>query len=368
VSLERRILDEISSAGPITFARFMEQALYDSEHGYYTRGASRLGPDGDFYTASDVGHGFGDALAHQLQQIDSAIGPLDPFHVVEFGAGRGLLARDVLDAVRRQEGDLARRLRYVLVDRSPAMREAAQAEVPEARVTTPDKLEAGFRGVLLAVELFDALPVHRVRRRAGRLVEVYVDVDVDGKLVETERDCTPQARALAERYDAAAEEGSEAEVCPRLDTELARIAGCLERGLLLVVDYGEQADRLYGATRPAGTLLAYVRHRTSQDYLARVGEQDLTAHVNFSALEDRARSLGLDVLCFTTQDRFLIANGILETFRSDTPAERHDPRRVKARLQALQLIHPEGMGRRFKVLALGKGCSPDLPGLRDPFA
>jgi SAM-dependent MidA family methyltransferase len=143
---------------------------------------------------------------------------------------------------------------------------------------------------------------------------------------------------------------------------------CLDRGVMLVVDYGERAERLYGPTRPEGTLLAYRRHTTNRDYLRNVGAQDLTAHVNFSALEDRARAIGLAVLGLTTQDRFLIANGILETFRPDDPGRLHDPRRVKARLQAMQLIHPEGMGRRFKVLALAKGCRPDLAGLRDPFS
>ena len=137
---------------------------------------------------------------------------------------------------------------------------------------------------------------------------------------------------------------------------------------MLVVDYGERAERLYGVSRPQGTLLAYRRHTTSQEYLEHVGEQDLTAHVNFSALDECARSLGLEVLGLTTQDRFLIANGLLEVFQPDEPERRHDARRVKERLQAMQLIHPEGMGRRFKVLALGKGCSPELTGFVDPFA
>jgi SAM-dependent MidA family methyltransferase len=368
VSLAERIRREIREHGPICFARFMERALYDPEDGYYAAGGGRLGPAGDFYTASDVGRAFGFAVARQLGQIDRAIGPLDPFHVVEFGAGRGLLARDVLDGIGRLDGDLAARVGYVLVDRSRAMLDEARRRAPEARGLAPQEIGTGHRGVVLAVELFDALPVHRVRRRSGRLVELFVDLDREGAFVEVERPCTPVARGLAERWGAAAEEGSEAEVAPQAESLLERIERCLERGVMLVVDYGEEAERLYGPARPHGTLLAYRRHTTHQDYLERVGEQDLTAHVNFSALEDRARALGLHVLGRTTQDRFLIANGILEAFRPDEPDRLHDPRRVKARLQALQLIHPEGMGRRFKVLALAKGCRPDLDGLRDPFA
>jgi SAM-dependent MidA family methyltransferase len=255
-----------------------------------------------------------------------------------------------------------------MVDRSHAMLDEAQRRVPEARCLAPEEVDGGHTGCVLAVELFDALPVHRVRRRAGELVEVYVGVDDSGALAEVEGPCTPEARSFAERHGAASVEGTEAEVAPLVDAQLDAMERCFERGVMLVIDYGERADRLYGPARPEGTLLAYRRHATNRDYLGHVGEQDLTAHVNFSALEDRSRQLGLEFLGLTTQDRFLIANGILETFRPDEPDRLHDARRVKARLQALQLIHPEGMGRRFKALALAKGCRPELTGLRDPFA
>jgi len=366
--LAERIRDEIREGGAWSFARFMERALYDPDGGYYSRGGGRLGPAGDYYTASDVGRAFGGALARQIRAIDAAIGPLEPFHVVEFGAGRGLLARDILDAMAVLEPGLAARLRYVLVDRSRAMLEEAGRRAPEARATRPEALGGGHRGCVLAVELFDALPVHRVRRRAGRLVEVFVGLDGAGHLAEVERPCSPAVLALAQRYGAAAVEGTEAEVAPLAEIALEAMARCLDLGVLLVVDYGERADRLYGASRPAGSLASYSRHATNTAFLENVGEQDLTAHVNFSALEDRAATLGLELLGLTTQDRFLIANGILDVFRPATTAERrNDPLRAKARLQALQLIHPEGLGRRFKVLALGRGCRPDLSGMHDPF-
>ena len=366
--LAERIASEIAERGALSFAAFMERALYDPEGGYYSSGGGRLGPGGDFFTASDVGPFFGAAMARQVREIDRAIGPFEPFHIVEYGAGRGLLARDLLDAMQELDADFARRTRYLMVDRSRAMLEEAARRVPEATCVAPSELKTGLAGCVLAVELFDALPVHRVRRRDGDLIEVYVDVDAAGRLVEREGPCTSRARRLAERYGAAAEDGSEAEVAPLADAQVDTLERSLSRGVMLVVDYGDRAERLYGPGRPAGTLLAYRRHATNQDYLDRVGEQDLTAHVNFSMLEDRARELGLEPLGLTTQDRFLIANGILETFRQDDPARRHDPRQVKARLQAMQLIHPEGMGRRFKVLALAKDCRPDLAGLRDPFA
>jgi len=348
----------------------MEVALYDPDRGYYSTGAERLGKEGDFFTAADAGHGFGHSIARQLMEIDRKIGPLDPFDVVEVGAGRGLLARDILDGMAEFDPSLAARLRYTMVDRSGGMRSAAARLVPEATCLAPEEITGKRRGCVIAVELFDALPCHRVRRRDGELAEVFVGVDAQGNLVEREALPGSEAKAMADRYGAAAEEGSEAEVAPLAPVQLEWMANLLEQGLVVIVDYGDVASKLYGPDRPVGTLLAYHGHATNQDYLSRVGEQDLTAHVNFSALEDRAREVGLRPLGLTTQDRFLIANGILETFESAEGDRIHDPARVKRRLQAMQLIHPEGMGRRFKVLVLSKGWepAPQLDGLRDPFA
>ena len=136
------IRDEIRSSGRLSFARFMELALYDSTFGYYAAGSRRLGPGGDFFTASDTGRAFGRCLARQIAEIDRAVGPFDPFHLVEFGCGRGLLARDILDAVIDLEPELSPRLRYVLVDRSEAMRDAAARLVPEAQALAPDERKA----------------------------------------------------------------------------------------------------------------------------------------------------------------------------------------------------------------------------------
>lgn len=368
--LVRRIRGEIEREGPVSFARFMDLALYDSAHGYYARGPERLGPRGDFFTASDAGRGFGRSIARQIADIDRKIGPLDPFHVFEFGPGRGLLARDVLDAVGQLDPQLAARLRYVLVERSAAMREQALRNAPEAAVLAPEELGGGHRGCVLAVELFDALPVHRVRRSRGELVEIRVGLDAAGRLAEIEGAPDPEVAAWASRFGAAQEEGSEAEVALALRPQLEVMQRALEAGVFLIVDYGYRAAELYSPSRRRGTLLAYHAHSTNEDFLDRVGEQDLTAHVNFTALEESARDLGLDVLGLTTQDRFLVANGILDYFEQESREQAYDPRQVKRRMQALQLIHPLGMGRTFKVLLLSKGCDPlpRLTGTTDPFA
>jgi len=355
--LEGEIARAIRSEGPIPFSRFMELALYHPVHGYYSRSADRIGPRGDYVTASDAGTAFGECLARQLEEMDDRLGSPPSFAVVEFGAGRGLLSRDILEELRARRSSLLGRLDYVLVDSSARMRERAEREAPEARAVAPEQVGPSAAGCALAVELFDALPVDRVRRRAGRLVEVRVGLDGHGRLVEVEVEPSAEVSAWASRYGVAAREGFEGEVSLRLAPQLDRMAATIGAGFLLVVDYGDEAASLYGPRRRAGTLLAYRRHRTSEDLLANVGEQDLTSHVNFTALEDRAREIGLVFLGRTTQERFLIANGILSCFEQDERTWR-TPSGVRRRLRALELIHPEGMGRIFQVLAFSKGIEP----------
>jgi len=343
------------------FARFMDLALHDARDGYYAR-AGRIGSGGDFVTASDAGRDFGRALGRFLCAFDRSAGPFSPFDVVEFGAGRGLLARDILDALPAIDAGLAGRARYTAVEPSAAMREIAARTAPEARVLAGPPSGEGRRGCVVAVELFDALGVHRLQRRGGRLLERRVGLDGDGALVERDGPPCPGVEEIAERHGAAAEEGGQAEVSTRAGAVLEAMARSLEIGALAIVDYGDLAPRLF-ASHPSGTALAYRGHATSPDLLADPGAQDLTAHVNFSQLEHEAGLLGLRPLAFTTLERFLLGHGILESFRPPPGERRHDPVLVKRRLQALHLIHPAAMGRRFKVQVFWKG-DPEVPAPR----
>ena len=364
--LLRILRDEIRTQGLVSFARFMELALHHPEYGYYAPGPERLGRSGDFFTASDVGSAFGACLARQLVEMDELLRRPDPFRYVEHGAGRGLLARDVVDALNAQAPELTRRFRAVLVDRSRGMRAAASGRLPAALVADATDTPQGGAGCVVAVELLDALPVHRVRRRGAVIVEVKVGLDGD-RLVEVEDAPGEDVTAWAHAHGAAPEDGDEAEACLAMGPALRRLAGSIDRGYVLIVDYGHEEKQLFGPAHRRGTLLAYHRHQVNEDYLRRVGEQDLTAHVNLTALRREAESLGLGVSGITTQDRFLIANGILDDLDG---AEDGAVVATKRRLQAKQLIHPDGMGRTFKVVVLTKGLDPvPIPrGLRDPFA
>lgn len=361
----RLLNDEIRAQGPISFARFMEQALYQPEHGYYARGPERLGRGGDFFTASDVGALFGACLARQLVEMDALLGKPSSFHYVEHGAGRGLLARDVKDALDERAPDVAARLSVELIDTSRGMRSAAAGRLPTARVAAEGPAQLRGAGCVVAVELLDALPVHRVRRRGIALFEVSVGEE-GGQLVEVETIPGEAVSAWADRYGAAPVDGDEAEVCLALGEALAVLAASIDRGFVVIVDYGHEGPQLYGPAHRRGTLLAYHRHRANEDYLVRVGEQDLTAHVNLTALRMEAAEHGLDLAGITSQDRFLIANGILD----DLDADDGDPvAATKRRLQAKQLIHPNGMGTTFKVAVLTKGMEPKpaVRGVGDPF-
>lgn len=334
----------------------MDVALNHPEHGYYARGPERLGREGDFFTAADVGPAFGRCLARQLVAMDELLGKPHPFRYVEHGAGRGHLARDVLDALAADAPGLSARCAALLVDTSAGMRATAKINAPAAAVEADAAASAGGSGCVVAVELLDALPVHRLRRRGRALREILVGVEGD-TLVEVEGEPGSEVAAWADRYGAPAEDGDEGEACPALEPALAALAGSIERGFVLIVDYGHEAERLFGPAHRRGTLLAYHRHRVSEDYLARVGEQDLTAHVNLTALALTAERLGLQTVGITTQSRFLVDNGILEGLDSDEPDALTA---TKRRLQAKQLIHPLGMGATFKVAIFSKalGTAP----------
>jgi SAM-dependent MidA family methyltransferase len=359
-----RIREEITAAGPMPFDRFMELALYDPEAGYYTaqEGASSRGPGrgGDFLTAPEGHPIFGWAIARRLEAVWLAIGRPNPFVIREHGAGSGALAVGILDGLRRAGTPLLDRVRYQAIEVSPrageAFQQAIEAAGLESFVEPADAVQAP--GAILANELLDALPVHRVEGGPdGGLLERYVTTAPDGSL--TTGVGVPSTAELAQRLaaeDVLLEPGQAAEICLALDGWVAGAAPSLERGLLVVIDYGYPAAQLYAPSR-GSTLRAYHRHRVHDDPLVAIGRQDLTAHVDLTALELAAVAAGLAPLRATTQAEYLAELGLGELLvglQSDGSTELGSY--LAARSAVVRMLDPRATGG-FAVREFGRGLA-----------
>lgn len=353
------LVKRIEREGPLTFAAFMEACLYHPELGYYTKHVPERGAR-DYFTSPAVGPLFGRLLARQLQEMWEKLGRPSPFTLVECGAGSGRLAEQIIAAVSEQMPEFAQALRLLLVEKSPRLREQARAALARfgEQTCVQEELPAGgVIGCLLSNELLDALPVHRVVQREGRLREIYVSTR-EGELVEVEGELSsPAVSDYLERYGVPLEVGQLAEVHLAAVAWLERAAAALQRGFLLTIDYGHHAPALYGPGHLRGTLLAYRQHRAHEDWLAWPGEQDLTAHVNFTALEEQGRELGLVTAGLTQQSKFLLALARSSDFADLEAGGGSEREKLRRRLALKQLIHPEAMGEAFKVLIQAKGVS-----------
>lgn len=365
------IVSEITASGPIPFARFMELALYHPQFGYYMRspesGTERIGWSGDFYTSSDVHPILGQALGKQAEQIDSILEYPDPFTVVEMGAGKGLLARDFLRAVAGRNGTLGRRLRYVLIERSPGMRALQQQQLQpwlhqSGLVTWLEDLNslapASVVGLMFSNELPDAFPVHRVQVMGEEPQEVFVDYQV-GRFVECLKPLSaPALSRYLERLGFTLPDGYKTEINLRALDWMKQVAGSLGRGVVVTIDYGHAARDLYGPERSKGTFLCYHSQMASENPYVRVGQQDMTAHVDFTSLATAGEEAGLSVTGFTNQMSFLMGLGVEELI------SRLEPESPEFSA-AIHLLKPEGMGRTFKILVQHKDIErPDLDGLK----
>ena len=368
-ALAARIRAEIEATGPMTFARFMELALYDAAGGYYRGAEPRPGRSGDFLTAPEAHPIFGQALANQLVEVWERLDRPAPFVVREHGAGTGALAEAILDQIERARPELLAVLRYVPVEidtrRVEAFGERLSAAGLADRIAPADD-DRPFTGVVLANEVLDALPVHRIGVHAGSLAERFVGVGADGRLVDAWG--PPSTPALGERLQADGvrlAEGQSGEVCLALDRWIADAVQSQERGLVLLIDYGARASELYDAMRrPQGTVRAFVRHRISGDLYGHIGRQDLTAHVDLTALGTAARVVGLAPVGETSQAEFLIGNGaeaLLQAVQADPATTLAGY--VELRSALMRLIDPAGMGG-FRVTAFGRGwpAGPPLAG------
>ncbi len=359
-SLREVIAAEILRSGPIPFARYMELCLYEPRLGYYSRPRERFGKAGDFYTSSDVHAVFGRLLSRQFDEMWRALGSPPRIGLIELGPGRGLFAGDVLDWSAKHFPEFFGALRYLLVEQSPhlctRLQENLRAHIAAGKAAVFDTLEAAAgaasqTAILFANEFFDALPVEIVNFRGS----VRVGYE-DGRFVETFVPTSAAETDFLNRYSVHPCEGERVEVplasVSWMDCIADAFAG--RRGFAVFIDYGyTREEQLAGRHR--GTIMTYRRHTAGASPYEAPGEQDITAHVNFTALRERALQRGLNPLALLTQSQLLLGIGE-ETQFADAFQDCALPQeRTKVALQLNHLISPAGMGETFQVLLLSHG-------------
>jgi SAM-dependent MidA family methyltransferase len=359
------LLKRLAADGPMTFADYMAACLYEPGIGYYTSPGRKVGAEGDFYTSSNVHQVFGRLIAREICRMWETLGAPPAFTIVEAGAANGRLARDILDAVAEINPPFYAHLCYRLIEAEPTLKDVQLRMLAghEARLAwnTPGDLAEGrlaFTGCLLSNELIDAMPVHLVEMTPAGLREVHVGV-VEGRLAELLLPpSTPELEAYLRGEGIVLVAGQRAEINLAALTWLDGVAGALERGFVMTIDYGYPAAELYSPARLNGTLLCYYRHQIEEDPILRPGEQDITAHVNFTALMERGKEAGLSPVWFGEQYRFLMGAGMMAELMAMEKSATREEERLKNRLALKKLLLPDGgMGDTFKVLIQAKGVT-----------
>ena len=363
-----RLVERIRAAidahgGWISFERFMEMALYEPGLGYYSAGAVKLGAEGDFVTAPEISPLFSRCLANQCIEVIDKLGSAD---ILELGAGSGVMAADILGELAAQNrlperylilevsADLRERQRTMLAERVPA-------QLP--RVEWLDALPTDLRGVVLANEVLDAMPVQQFRIR-GNAVNAVGVIWQSGRFEWSETPAEPvlaaAVRAIEQTSGEALPDGYLSEVNLRLQPWMQGISSALREGVALFIDYGLPRTQYYRVERREGTLLCHFRHRFHGDPLINVGVQDIGAWVDFTAVAEAASDAGFSIAGFATQAHFLIGCGIEKFLAGLADAKITD--RVQLARQAMLLTLPGEMGERFKVIALAKHYEHELRG------
>ena len=355
--LHELIASECAAGGGwLSFARYMELTLHAPGLGYYSAGSTKFGSAGDFVTAPEMGRVFGRTLARQAAQILQAGIP----DIVELGAGSGRLARDLL-AELATLGSLPQRYRILETSADLQQRQRAllQRDIPDlaGRVEWLAELPSTLTALVLGNEVLDAMPVHIVEVRADGIAERGV-TPTEGGFQWQARPATGALLAAAQALDLPP--GYVTEINLAAASFIATLASTLERGVALFIDYGFPAREYYHAQRSSGTLMCHYRQHAHDDPLCLVGLQDITAHVDFSALAGTATRAGFDLLGYATQAQFLINCGITDVLAA-TSAD-HAAAYLPQAAQAQKLMSPAEMGELFKVIALGRNFAVPLAG------
>ena len=368
----------ISPQKRITFAEYMDMVLYHPDHGYYSTKAINLGKQGDFFTSVHLGADLGELLAVQFVQMWEILGRPMPFSLVEMGAGQGLLALDLLKYLQHQYPDFFTALDYLIVEKSPVLRQEQQQRLQEFSVSWCNIEEIAsnsITGCFFSNELVDAMPVHQFIVEQGKLWEIYVTTQQESRVksqgsrvnsptvplfVEVKGELSTQQ--LVEYFDlvkvnvSAYSDGYRSEVNLASLEWLGMVADRLQRGYLLTIDYGYTNSRYYNLRRSQGTLQCYYPHQRHNNPYINIGQQDITAHVDFTALERWGERCGLDKVGFTQQGLFLMALGLGERIAALSYSDQLISQVLHRRDALHQLLDPLGLGG-FGVLVQSKGLT-----------
>ena len=370
--LQQKIIDRIKKEGPITFKTFMEMALYEPELGYYTSQKTRIGRSGDFYTSSHLHPVFGIMIGKQIEEMWEIMNKPSDFQIVEMGSGAGYLCKDILDYFRgtgdkgqgtSREEAIYRHLQYIIIELNPAMRESQKNLLADFsdRVSWVSSIRElnNIKGCFLSNELLDAFPVHIIEMN-DEIKEIFVSTD-NGKLTEIKG--TPSTSGIADylkEFSIELEKGHRTEINLEIKKWLGEINRALTEGFILTIDYGYSSADYYSEDRNRGTLLCYHEHQVTEEPYQNTGEQDITAHVNFSSVKKWGDELGIKTIGFCRQGTFLVSLGIDEVIAEIHKNSADYPFEV-ARIK--KLILPGTMGETHKVIIQYKGSrKPALRG------
>lgn len=358
--LSEIIQQKIQNEGPISFRDFMEMALYYPELGYYNSSKNKIGAEGDYYTSPNLTPLFGGLIGRQLEEMWGILGE-QPFTVVEYGAGTGLLCHDILDYLKKNE-KLYRNLNYCIIEQSPVM-QAKEKVLLDNKVAWYNSISnlPEITGCVLSNELIDNFPVHQVVME-NALMEVFVDYN--NGFTEVLKPAREELQNYLKELKITLPKGFRTEICLDSIKWLKDVSLHLKSGYVMTIDYGHLADELYNEHRSSGTVMCYNKHRVNDDPYIEIGEQDITAQVNFSALSHWGQKNGLDLCGFTNQANFLLALGYKDYLKTEG-LKPEEIIRLAAQDSYLTNLLLVDMGSKYKVLIQQKGLDKhELKGLK----
>ena len=354
------ICDKIKEFGPITFKDFMEMALYHEKYGYYSRSYVPIGKKGDFITSPHTHCLYGALHARQIEEFWNIL-DCTPFTVVEMGAGAGYLAQDILSYLSNKE--IFKSINYIIVEHK-AETAAYQQDLLKPfinKISWIGRLSDldSVTGCIISNELLDAFPVHLIQKEDSSFNEIYLDFKEDGSHTEVLADLsTPQLVEYVKELPSDLPDGYRTEANLSINKWISELGGIISKGFVVTIDYGHTRKEYFHPGRNRGTLLAYINHSVNEELYERVGEQDLTAHVNFSDLHRWGKEVGFSTLGYVPQWAFLAGLDFEETFL-ELSGGKFDP--FSPELAAVKmLLLPQGMGESHKVLVQGRGVPSDL--------